>query len=111
MFSEQYEVTHDHIGSGGHGSVVIAISPTSQRQVACKVVDLHRYSVQLLDDVFNSKVYRDQTEDELKMLEFLIVRDYQRRLRHELGKYQREHTILEGLSHVRYDNHKLQYTD
>ncbi|KAF1983482.1 kinase-like protein [Aulographum hederae CBS 113979] len=44
-FHDRYVITHRQLGVGGNGRVFAAIHVKSQRQLACKVVDIRRYNV------------------------------------------------------------------
>lgn len=41
MFEEEYKVTPQVIGCGGHGRVYVAFRQSTQSPFACKVVSLH----------------------------------------------------------------------
>ncbi|KAF2738549.1 Pkinase-domain-containing protein [Polyplosphaeria fusca] len=44
LMSSQYLITERLLGRGGYGKVFVAIQQSTQRQVACKIIDLHRFS-------------------------------------------------------------------
>jgi serine/threonine protein kinase len=43
LFGDLYEITNQILGSGGHGKVFVAMHKKSNRQLACKVVDMLSY--------------------------------------------------------------------
>jgi serine/threonine protein kinase len=41
LFADRYTITSRKLGSGGHGTVYMAINQQTKRQLACKIVDFH----------------------------------------------------------------------
>jgi pheromone a factor receptor len=47
LFSSRYLITGRTLGVGGYGRVMIAVDQGTQRQVACKIIDLDRLNLKL----------------------------------------------------------------
>ncbi|KAF2112005.1 kinase-like domain-containing protein [Lophiotrema nucula] len=88
LFSERYLVTGRTLGVGGYGRVTVGIEQKTQRQLACKVVDLrHLYSMEPQTDLHATTA---QTPGSIQI---------RRRWPTKVAKCFREFDILKDLSH------------
>jgi pheromone a factor receptor len=87
LFKDRFVITDQKLGSGGHGSVFVAVHKWSNRQLACKVIDLQPYEE---DDT-----YLEPLSPEKRQQQLLI--DQKRRTR--LDPQFREFDVLKDLDH------------
>jgi serine/threonine protein kinase len=94
LFSSQYVITGRLLGAGGYGKVMVAIHQDTQRQVACKVIDLQR---------LRSTMPAPTTEARRGSLARTSLdrkSASKRQWNKHIARYFREFDVLKDLSHV-----------
>ena len=95
LFKDRYIITPRKIGSGGHGSVFVAIHKKTQQQLACKIVNLD------LDSSDEDIDYDSRREDspKSKLRQALRAASRQKRRQDALAKHFREFDVIKDLYH------------
>lgn len=88
LFSDQYLITSRVLGMGGYGKVMVAVDQKTQRQLACKVIDIHYLYRDLL--TLNPRLHRIKDKD---------IPEPQKRWPSKVVKNFREFEILKDLNH------------
>jgi hypothetical protein len=88
-FASRYVITGRVLGIGGYGRVLIAVHQKTQRQLACKVIDIRNF------------YEGGDAADDRYMADEQGVSNSAKRWPSRVGKCFREFDILKDLSHVR----------
>jgi hypothetical protein len=94
LFSSRYLITDRVLGVGGYGKVLVGIRQETQRQVACKVIDLRRFC----SAVPPSTKKRPREDSDPNPTDEKTKPKL--RLPGNVSKYFREFDVLKDLSHV-----------
>ncbi|KAF2434898.1 kinase-like protein [Tothia fuscella] len=100
LFKDRYTITDQIIGSGGHGSVFVAVHKKSNRHVACKVVDVVPFEDELGYKAHSAGASNRTDESEslpLRVRQKQLL-EQQKRLVQEDPQF-REFDILKDLDH------------
>lgn len=102
-FSSRYEITNRNLGSGGNGKVLVAIHQKTQRQLACKIVDLTHIHAKLKDRGLRSVNAQTTSDLDGKLSESCGIHEYPLNLPDrwpkKVKKCFREFEITKNLSH------------
>ncbi|KAF2218413.1 kinase-like domain-containing protein [Elsinoe ampelina] len=99
-FDDHYLISKSALGHGGYGAVYMAYEKKSDRQVACKIVDLHHVSRMACEEAVNEsdRNYKPMHFSEAAQWSAIKTR-WQKRLMKKLDQGYAELAILKDLSH------------